>query len=86
MLSHPCLLIHHPYVSTDLVDRSAPPCVNYINCNFTDFFLFSAVEKEKKKEKVETAILSITAKHKKKELEKKKSVASDTTAVEKMDV
>ncbi|VDN98821.1 unnamed protein product [Rodentolepis nana] len=48
------------------------------------------IEKEKKKEKVETAILSITAKHKKRGLEKRKpditSSSADSDKFEKMDV
>ncbi len=42
----------------------------------------SEIEKEKKKEKVETAVLSITNKHRRKDLDKKKLAAEP----EKMDV
>lgn len=52
------------------------------------FLPFTEAEKEKKKEKVETAVLSITIKHRKKDMEKKKiAPGTSTDAVgEKMDV
>ncbi len=61
------------------------PNVDYISNAPPSVFAYPPAlvdKKEEKKEKVETAVLSITAKQKKRDLEKKGEKSDETTAME----